>query len=170
MEYGARAVLTLLGRMALVALIIGTSVTVSATERVSVSLVLAGAIGWSFVPLVQLCTGLLLVHGAARARVQLLAGYFAMHRPWSLWILAAHAVFLLSPAARRYNLWVVVTAAVPIVLTVRALLRFCRDELHLDHRRAWQRVVVHQSATYTIALAYIFAAVALWPRLLGLFK
>jgi hypothetical protein len=169
-DYGSHVVLTLLGRMALIALVIGTAVTGSATERITASLVLAGVIGWSFVPVIQLLTGLLLVRGFAPNRTQLLGAYFATHRPWSLWILAAHAVFLLSPAARPYAFWITATAAIPMVLTVRLLQRFCRDELRLDPRRSWGRVALHQSATYTIAFAYVFVAVALWPRILGLFR
>jgi hypothetical protein len=155
--------------MALIALVIGTSLTVSATERVTLSLVLAGAIGWSFVPLVQLLTGWLLVRGSGD-RVRLLNRYFGMHWPWSLWILVTSAMFLLLPVARRFSWVITLTAALPILWTLWLLMRFCRDELGLDLVRSWQRVVVHQAATYGIAFAYIFVAVALWPRILGLFQ
>ena len=170
MEYGPASVLKLLGRMALIALVIGTSVTVSATERVTLSLVFAGAIGWSFVPLVQLLTGWLLVRGSGRDRVRLLNRYFGMHWPWSLWILVTSATFLVSPVARRFSWGITLTAGVPILWTLWLLVRFCRDELGLDIVRSWRRVVVHQAATYGVALAYILVAVALWPRILGLFE
>jgi hypothetical protein len=170
MESGPASVLTLLGRMALIALVIGTSVTVSATERVTLSLVFAGAIGWSFVPLVQLLTGCLLVSGSGRDRVLLLNRYFGMHWPWSLWIVVTSATFLVSPVARRFSWWITLTAVIPILWTLRLLVRFSRDELGLDIAGSWRRVVAHQAATYGIALAYILVAVALWPRILGLFE
>ena len=157
----------LLGRMALVALVIGTSVTVSATERVTAGLVLAGILGWSFVPALQLLTGLLLVRGA-RPPVRLLDRYFAMHWPWSLWILSAQATLLMVPIVRSAGWWVAITTVVPILWTVRLLFAFCRRELGLERLHAWRRVLVHQTATYLLVLAYVTFAVALWPRLMRL--
>jgi hypothetical protein len=156
--------------MALVAIVIGTSVTVSATERVGASLILSGAVGWSFVPALQLLTGLLLVRGGPGGRVELLARYFRLHKPWSLWILAAHTILLLVPISRHHQQWMTISLAVPVLWTLWLLLRFCREELRLDAPRALRRVVVHQSATYALAFVYVFVAVALWPRILGLFQ
>jgi hypothetical protein len=165
-EYRGVAGLSLLGRMMLVALVIGTSMTVSATERVTLSLVVSGAIGWSFVPLLQLLTGVLLVR---RFDARLLDRYFATHWAWSLWILAAGAVFLLLPETRRSTTWIALTASVPILWTIRLLLAFCREELGLDTRQRRRRVAVHQTMTYLLVLGYVSLAVALWPRILGLF-
>jgi hypothetical protein len=170
MEYASRPVLSLLARMALIAIVIGTSVTVSATERVTASLVAAGAIGWAFVPILQLLTGLLLLRGFASDRVRLLNRYFATGWAWSLWILAAHAAYLTLPAARHFAWWITLTAVLPILGTLWLLLRFCRRDLGLDLWRSLWRVGGHQTATYTIAFAYVFVAVALWPRILGLFE
>jgi hypothetical protein len=169
MESGVPVMLSLVGRMALVALVIGTAVTTSATERVTLSLVLAGAIGWSFVPLLQLFTGWMLVRGFAQDRVRLLNRYFATHWPWSLWILASYALLLMFPGTRRFAFWITLTAALPVLWTFHLLLRFCREELRLGILRSWTRVATHQAVTYTIVFAYIFVAVSLWPRILGLF-
>jgi hypothetical protein len=155
-------------RMALVALVIGTSVTVSATERVTLPLILAGTIGWSFVPFCQLLTGLLLTRGVGGGRTMILDRYFATHWPWSLWILAVHAVFLMAPVVRSVGLGLALTAPVPIIWTVRLLLGFCRSELGMDRRQSVRRVGLHQAATYLLVLGYIFFAVALWPRIVGL--
>ena len=155
--------------MVLIALVVGTSVSVSATERVTISLVAAAAIGWSFVPLAQLFTGLVLIRGSAGERLPLLNRYFATHRPWSLWIITLHFALLTSAVARQLGLWSTVTAVVPFVWTIWLLRRFCRDELGVEGRYAWLRVAVHQSVTYAVVLAYVFVAVALWPRILGRF-
>lgn len=152
--------------MTLVALVIGASVTVSATERVTLSLVLGGAIGWSFVPVLQLLTGLLLVR---KLDLRLLDRYFATHWPWSIWIIAAHAMFLLSAGSRGWGIWVAVTATVPILWTIWLLFAFCREELGLDVRQRRRRVALHQAATCVLLVAYISVAVALWPRIVGLF-
>lgn len=143
--------------------------TVSATERVTASLVLSGAIGWSFVPVLQLLTGLLLVRRPKRDRLELLARYFGTHWPWSLWILAAQATLLLVPITRHFGQWITITATVPMLWTVFLLLRFCREELQLERRECWWRVAIHQSTTYAIALAYVSVAVSLRPRVVGLF-
>lgn len=158
----------LIGRMSLAALVIGTSVTVSATERLTLPLILAGWIGWSFVPVLQLLTGLLLVRGRNGRRVTRLDGYFATQWPWALWIIALHAAFLIVPAARPMGTLLAVTAVAPIAMTIRLLLAFCRDRLAMDRAHAWRRVGLHQAATYLLIGAYVWLAVALWPRLLGI--
>ena len=47
----------LFGQMALVAVVIGTSLSVSSTERIDLLLVLSTSITWAFVPVLQLLTG-----------------------------------------------------------------------------------------------------------------
>ena len=162
---------SVLARMALVAVIIGTSVTVSATERVTLSLVLAGAIGWSFVPVLQLLTGLLLIRGTGRGRrIHLLDRYFATGWAWNLWILAIHVTLLSWPAGRRLGTLVIGMAAViPIVWTLKLLFDYCRRDLGLDGRGARLRVFQHQAVTYALVVAYVMFAVSLWPRVVGLF-
>lgn len=158
---------TLLARMALVALVIGTSVTVAATERLTLSLVLSGSLGWVFVPLLQLLTGLLLVRGLPGGRMRQLERYFATHWPWSIWILVFNAAVLLLPM-RLTGLWLTATAVVPMLWTVWLLMEFCRQDLALDSRMARRRVLLHQSVTYVLVVGYVSVAVALWPRLAGI--
>jgi hypothetical protein len=160
-----------LGHMALVALVIGTSLTASATERVTLSLVMAGAIGWSFVPLLQLLTGLFLIRGAEPGRrLALLDRYFATGWPWALWILVVHGTFVLWPWSRRFGHYeLAIAALVPILWTIKLLIEYCQRELHLDAHRARIRVVQHQALTYSLFAAYVFFAVSLWPRVVGFF-
>jgi hypothetical protein len=160
------------GRMALVALVIGTGVTVSATERVTVSLVLAGAIGWSFVPVLQALTGILLVSGrraagSAHGLGAALDRYFATGWPWSLWILSVFGAFLVVPAIRSLGWLLVTTAVLPMFWTVRLMLALCRKDLGMERGPAWRRVAFHQLVTYLLVLAYVAVAVALWPRIIG---
>lgn len=160
--------MSLIGRMSLVALVIGTGVTASATERVTLSLVLAGAVGWSFIPILQFMTGLLLVGRRRGDRLRLLDRLFATGWPWLLWILAAHAAYVAIPVTRRYGIWINVTTAVPMLWTARLLFVFCQRELGLDTTQARWRVAAHQCVTYTLVLAYVWVAVALWPRIVRL--
>jgi hypothetical protein len=158
----------IVGQMALIALVIGTSLSVAATERVTISLVVAGTLGWSFVPVLQLLTGVLLIRGTRVDRPAALERYFDTHWPWSLWILTSSAVLLMIPVTRAFGLWTALTAGVPVIWTVRLLLGYCRTVLHLSTAQARLRVALHQILTYAITLAYINAAVALWPRIVGL--
>ncbi len=159
----------LLGQMALVALVIGTSVTAAATERVALSLVVTSAPAWAFVPLLQLGTGLWLVRGVGRGRrVGALERYFDTHRPWSLFILAVHAVLLAWPASRASALMFFPLAAVPIGFTVLGLTAMCREALGMSSSASRRMVLTHQTVTYLMVAAYAAWASAYLPRLVGL--
>lgn len=160
---------TLLGRMALVALVVGMSVTAAATERVDLLLTFSGVLAWSVVPVLQVFTGAVLVRGTRGPRVRHLAQYFGTHWPWSLWLLALHALVLMVPGLRAYFYWLTLSAVVPIVATVRLLVAFGQEELHLTARDARRRVAQHQLLTLALAVLYVQFAVALWPRFLGFF-
>lgn len=161
--------LRLAGYMALVALVIGTSVAAAATGRVTIPLVLTSTLAWAFVPVIQLLTGLVLVRGAAAGgRVRALERYFGTHRAWSLWILAVHAVFLVWPASRGFVLPLVATGILPAALTVRALGRVCREGLGMSAGAARRAVIVHQTMTLGLVVAYAVWASAYVPRLAGL--
>jgi hypothetical protein len=153
----------LLGQMTLVALVIGVSLSAASTERVDFRLVLSTSLAWSFVPALQLLTGLVLTRGSAD-RLRALEAYFRTHVPWSLWILGVHALFVVATPARDAALWVALTAVVPAVLTARALLALCRSRLALSPRAARRRVAVHQALSYGLVLLYVEFAVALGAR------
>ena len=170
MMIGDNACLRLVGQMALVALVIGTSVSIAATERVTISQVLTGAAAWAFVPLIQLCTGLWVVRGAGPGRrVWALERYFDTHRPWSLFLLASHAVLLVWTPARSNRVFLLPFAAVPIALTVFALTRVCREVVGMSAASARRAVALHQAMTYAVLIAYLAWASAYLPRIVGLF-
>ena len=152
--------------MVLIAAVIGTSVTVTATERVDAWLVLAGLLGWSFVPLLQLVTGLVLVRGSRVPLAGALEQYFATHWPWSLAILAAHAALLMIPWFRGHAFWLLGLAVPAAFLTIRLLRAFCGGTLRMPPRQARRRVAEHQLLTLLIMLLYVQLATALWPRIL----
>ena len=153
------------GYMVLISLVIGTATAVAATGRVTASLVVSGALGWSFVPVLQLLTGLILIRGAGDGRWRQLERYFELHWPWSLWILAYHAALLLLPT-RTLGTWLALTGVVPMLVTVRLLLKFAERHVTVDRRAAIRRVALHQAVTYSVFLAYAAFAVALWTRVL----
>lgn len=155
--------------MALVALVIGTSVAAAATERVTISLVVTSTVAWAFVPVLQLLTGLWLVRAATPGRrLDALERYFATHWAWSLWILAVHAMFLVWPASRGSVLLLLPTAIVPAALTVRALGRLCRDGFGMPPGAARRAVAGHQALTWLLVAAYVAWASAYVPRVVGI--
>ena len=161
----------LLGHMALVALIIGTSVSAAATERVTIAQVLTSTVAWAFVPVIQLATGVWLVrHAGAGRRVGALERYFATHRPWSIFILSVHGVLLGWTPSRAYALFFLPLAAIPIAMTVTALNRICRDTLGMPPAGARRAVGIHQAMTYIVVAAYAAWASAYLPRIAGLFS
>jgi len=161
--------LRVVGYMALVALVIGTSVSAAATERVTPGLVLTSAVAWSFVPVLQLATGLWLVRRAgAGRRVIALERYFETHRAWSVFILVFHALLIAWPPARGYALLLAPFAVIPITITVFALTRLCREVLGMTSNNAWRAVSIHQAITYLLVAAYAGWASAYLPRIVGL--
>lgn len=150
--------------MTLVSLVIGVSLAAASTERVEIRLILSTSLAWSFVPLLQLLTGLVLTRGIT-ARVAALDAYFGTHAPWSLWILGVHALFVVAGPARDAALWLALTGVLPAVWTARALLAFCRCRLGLSSREARRRVALHQVLSYGLVLLYVDFAVRLGARL-----
>lgn len=159
--------MSVLWQMVLIAAVIGTSVTVTATEHVDVWLVLSGTLGWSFVPVLQLLTGLVLARGVRLNKGTTLHLYFTTHWPWSLWILTAHAALLMVPSLRGHPFYLALTAFVPVVVTIRLLLTLCSGPLGLPRGAARRRVAEHQLLTLLIVVLYIQFATALWPRIAG---
>jgi hypothetical protein len=157
-----------LARMALVALVLATAMSIAATGRLTIALLISGLVCFWFLPVLQFLTGLLMVRhrGVIPLRVAL-DGYFETHRPWSLWILvmAATVILLPNPGGATYPL--ALTAVVPAAFTARSLLRFSRVALGDSRRQAWQRVALHQGATFVALIAYMDLSVALWPRVLA---
>jgi len=154
-------------RMALVALVFATTMSVAATGRLTAGLLLSNFVCFSFVPLLQLATGLLMLRGSRLERRAALDGYFATHRSWSLWILSMAAMVLILPNPGGATYTLALTAVVPASLTIRSLLRFSRNSLGDSSRAAWWRVARHQVATAIILLVYLDLSVALWPRVVA---
>lgn len=158
---------SVLGHMALTALVIGTAAAVLGAGRVTVPLVLSTTLMWSWVPVLQLLTGLLLA-GRGPRRAEAMADYFATGRYWLLWILAFAAVLLLSPQPFAIFLYALSTAVVAVALTARALVRWRRQWAGDAGRAAWMRVAVHQAITHALVIGYFAWAVALWPRIMAM--
>ena len=160
--------MAIVGHMLLTALVIGTAAAVLGTGRVTVPLILSATFVWSWVPVVQLITGMIVVHaGSQERRRGAWVQYFATGRYWSIWILCIAVILLLLPDPRLW-VWVdylLLTFLLPATLTARSLRRMRRELFGDSPPAARWRVAAHQAVTYSIVALYIAWAVAVWPRL-----
>ena len=150
--------------MALTAVVVGTAMAVLGTGRVTIPLILSTAVLWSFVPILQLLTGLVLTTGRGPSRGEALAAYFATGHYWSIWILAITAVLLVVPEALSIFDCLALSSLVPAVLTARALARLRRQMFGDTAASARRWVMLHQGITHVMLVSYVVWAIALWPR------
>ena len=156
------------GQMMLTALVIGTVAAALGTGRVTVPLIVSTTVMWSWVPVVQLLTGVVFV-GRVPRRGEALMEYFETGSYWTVWLLTSAAVVLLAPKPFAVLFYAVATALVPAVLTARALARLRRQRFGDRPSAAWRRALLHQALTHGVVIGYFAWAVALWPRLRALF-
>ena len=159
--------LAALRRPLLAAIVIGVSMAIATTGRVTPALVLNTTVAWSFVIVLQIAIALLLIAPPARRTVgvaRALDLFFASHAPWSLWLLGA--AVLPAPLGRS-QAPLLLLAVLPLAVTVRAIAAFFREVLRLDRRRALVRTIVHQALTWSAFVLLYGTAVAIRPRIVG---
>jgi hypothetical protein len=159
-----------LEQAALIAMIIGTAVTISSARRAPLGLVLMGIICWSFVLVVQWLIGLVVI-GRARGRpmslprcVELL---FLGHLPWTLWALVMAGLYTFTPLPLG-QVAQVLSLVIPAVWTTVIVWAFCRTALGCAPARARMLTVAHQAMTWTAFSTYVLLTSGIWARLLAL--
>jgi hypothetical protein len=157
-----------LERLALVAIIVGVSVTLSSARTAPLDLVLTGLLVWSFVPLLQLVAAIALC-AIPRARSLSLARsielLFIGHLPWSLWILLM-SIFGLTPISLPQSAQLL-TLLIPGAWTALIVIAFCRTVLGCTPRGARVLTAGHQAVTWTLFFAYVFLTSGIWPRVVA---
>lgn len=146
--------------------IAGVATGLTATGRVSWSLVLSGIVCWSFLAAIQFLTAAMLIgrQGRPIGYWRALELFFLGHAAWSMWLIGAGAFLYVVPESlRREEL--LITAVVPVAWTAAVVFSYCREILQLDVRRAVLRTAVHQGLTILVIVAYVAWAIQLWPRL-----
>jgi hypothetical protein len=158
-----------LERLAFVAILIGTAVTLSSARRLPPGLVLMGIVCWSFVPITQWLIGLVVI-GRATGRPlsvpRCLELLFAGHLPWSLWMLVFIGLDTFTPVPIPLVIQVL-SLLVPAVWTTIILSAFCRIVLGCTPARAHLLIVAHQAMTWTAFFGYVVLVSGLWPRVLA---
>lgn len=154
-------------RVSMAPVITGVVTGLSATGRVSWSLLVSGIVCWSFVAAVQLSIAAVLIgrEGKSIGLTRAFELFFLGHGAWSLWLIGAGAYLYIVPESVRREDLLLITAVVPVAWTAAVVFSFCREILRLDVRRAVLRTAVHQSLTILVIVAYVAWAIQLWPRL-----
>jgi hypothetical protein len=159
-----------LERPALVALIIGTAVTISSARSVPLGLVLMGVICWSFVPLVQWLIGAMMI-GQARGRPlsvpRCLELLFIGHLPWSLWTLVIIGLYTFTHVPLPLAVEVL-SLMIPGAWTTVIVFAFCRTALGCTPSRAKLLTAAHQTMIWTVFFTYVFLVSGFWARILRL--
>jgi len=158
-----------LERIAFVAILIGTAVTLSSARRLPPGLVLMGIVCWSFVPITQWLIGLVVIGRAPGRRLSVprcLELLFAGHLPWSLWMLVFIGFDTFTPVPIPLVIQVL-SLLVPAVWTTIILSAFCRIVLGCTPARAHLLIVAHQAMTWTAFFGYVVLVSGLWPRVLA---
>src|SRR5262245_59965528 len=160
----------------LLCLVLGVSVSLGATGRLSVEGVLSAGLTWSFAPAVQLAA-LAVVMKSTRTAVPLTRAtdlFFLGHLPWSLWMLAVSGAAALTfpagiagwPAAVRDA--ATLSALLPLAVTARITSAFCREVLALPAGAARRATALYLTLVWGFVIAYAAWTTQLWPRMLAL--
>jgi hypothetical protein len=155
------------------AFVLGCVTSIAATGVVSAISILSGTLAWSFVPALQMASGLWLCRRppAPHAdRVRALALLFSTHLPWTLWIVLAGFRLILFPVGQGGLAFLLATTLVPAIWTRRLLISFCIHVLGCGRADARRRTRVHQLATLAVAITSVGWAIGLVPRIVGLFS
>lgn len=147
-------------------LFIGCLVSLLASGRITVRLIVDGAISFAFVPAFCLA-GLAVVWRlgprAALPFARVVDAFFAGFTPWLLWMIVAGAVFGIVPP-RAFSPWfypVLIAGAVPLVWSLGIDWRFFRETLGRSPRQALRDLAIHRGIEWIGGVAY-FLGMALW--------
>lgn len=147
-------------------LFFGCLISLAASGRFTVRLIVDGAISFAFIPV--LCLAGLAVVWRLGPRPALPFAraadmFFAGCRPWLVWMIVAGGVFGVVPP-RAFSPWfypVLIAGAVPLGWSLRIDWRFFRDTLGRSPRQALRDLVVHRTIEWVGGVAYFFG-IALW--------
>lgn len=151
-----------------ISLLVAAAASVSATGRVTLSLLVSLGISWMFLPLLHVLVAAALVASARAPRVagnRAVALLLMGHAPWSIWVLSA-AVLSAAFGFSGYRV-ALPLAILPLLLTFRIVHAFCLEVLRTSPRGAIVRTLAHQAVTWLVAVFYVEKAVGLVPRIYG---
>jgi hypothetical protein len=155
--------LRMLRRPLVILLVIGIAVPIMAVQRVTLALFAASIVSFGFVVAIQLAVGAIIVASAGTRQVSFsraLDLWFAGHVPYSLWLLAAAAVFASLPYGALDAL--IALAVVPATWTAVIVAAFCRQVLGTSSAGARWRAAAHLILIWAIAFELVALSAGGW--------
>jgi len=152
-------------RPLLLLLFLGCDVSLAVSGRLTLRLIVDGAISLAFVPFFCLA-GLAVVwrrHPRVTPRFASVGdAFFAGFTPWLVWLTVAGAVFGLVPA-RAFGSWffpMLISGAVPLAWSLRIDWGFFRETFGRP-QHAWRDLMIHRAIEW-IGVGMYFLGIALW--------
>ena len=150
------AAVTLWRRPLLLAFVLGCGVSMLASGRFTLRLIVDGTLSFAFVPLCEL-VGYAIVYRLQRGTgpfAQAADRYFAGNTAWLWWMVALMTAAAILPARSTDLLpLILITSVIPIALSVRSDWRLFRRDGHTRSRAATD-VVLQRVIAWTLATAY----------------
>jgi hypothetical protein len=149
----------LFSRLGLILLLFATVASLILTRRITVGLIATAALTWSFVLVLQIVVGVLVIATAPARRVGMARAldlWFASHLPYSLWLLVIASWILAVETFPPFPL--VVSILVPAAWTAFISRAYGRVVLGLPTRSAHWRVALHQSMAWLCVITYLVFA------------
>ena len=162
--------MSLVRRPLLFLLFFGCVISLAASGRVTLRLIVDGAISFAFIPAWCLAGLAVVWRLGPRPTIPFARAadaFFAGFTPWLVWMIVAGGVFGLVPP-RGFSPWffpVLFAGAVPLVWSLRVDWRFFRGTLGRSPRQALRDLVIHRAIEWTGGVAY-FLGIALWSDVL----
>lgn len=152
----------------------GALVSVLASGRLSVRLILDGAVSFAFVVAIEIAALAIASRTGLSGRrdsggpapapfAREIDVFFIGNAPWLLWMIAAGALFSVVPP-RAFGSWFRFAFAgclVPAVWSAWIDFHFFRDVLRRPPRGAWRAVLVNRAVGW-VATIGIFLGIAIW--------
>ena len=150
-------------RPLIVAVVIGTAVPIMAVQRVTLGLLVASTISFSFIVAIQMAVGAAVIASAPSRRAGMPRAidlWFAGHLPYSLWLLTVAALFAALPAASLDLL--IALAVIPAAWTAAVVAAFCRHVLGTSRAGARWRAAAHFAVIWAIGFELVALSAGGW--------
>jgi hypothetical protein len=150
----------------LLLLMLGGTVSLLASGRLSVRLIVDGAVSFAFIPTLE-TLALYVVVRRWRERVSfraVLGPFLAGNQPWLYWLVAIGALFsVVPPRTIGFTLidFVAASAIVPFAWALRLDVRFFVDDCHRRTADAVRDALLHRVIGWGLGVAYFFG-IAIW--------
>jgi hypothetical protein len=153
------ATVTLLRRPLLLAFVLGCGVSILASGRFTLRLIVDGTLSYAFVPLCELVAYAIVyrLQRGTRPFAEAADRYFAGNTPWLWWLVALMVAAAIQPARTTDHLLplILITSPIPIALSVRIDWRLFRGAGR-TRAQATACMILQRVIAWPLATAYFF--------------